>query len=375
MKRIPNIPCCLLAASFASLVTTHVHGDPFVGEFSPITIFDGDVESLYKDGFEEINNSSFRVTKTGTDRYTVNGKAGSDTATIPTKREGNSLVNFPRPTNMGGWKLHDFVMVSDGTTRGFFMISQDAPNDINCAMGLWSDYQGKASVNDFVGTWEIDSYGDTNLLNTKDGFERQMATAEIRKIDSNHIQVMTPGGSPLSLRVSGNEASLESPPVNTATARYHTFRMITDGQKMVFDVVASELDDPTDVSATIGLATKTIAEISVQQPAGTQLVDGRAKSNFGTQSLGGAGRTKTFTIKNTGTSNLTSLAIQKSGSHSKDFIVTGPAKKSLAPGASTTFKVTFKPSAKGTRKATIRIRSNDADENPFDINLTGLGVK
>jgi hypothetical protein len=52
-----------------------------------------------------------------------------------------------------------------------------------------------------------------------------------------------------------------------------------------------------------------------------------------------------------------------------------PPKTSLAPGSSTTFKVIFKPSAKGTRKANIHIKSNDADENPFDIKLTGQGVK
>jgi hypothetical protein len=37
--------------------------------------------------------------------------------------------------------------------------------------------------------------------------------------------------------------------------------------------------------------------------------------------------------------------------------------------------VTFKPKAKGNRNAAIHIRSNDADENPFDIKLTGLGKK
>lgn len=52
-----------------------------------------------------------------------------------------------------------------------------------------------------------------------------------------------------------------------------------------------------------------------------------------------------------------------------------PGAVSLAPGASTTFKVTFKPTAAGTRKAAIHIESNDADENPFDIKLGGEGVK
>jgi len=41
----------------------------------------------------------------------------------------------------------------------------------------------------------------------------------------------------------------------------------------------------------------------------------------------------------------------------------------LAPGASTTFSVTFTPAAAGIRNAAIHIVSNDADETPFDINM------
>jgi hypothetical protein len=44
------------------------------------------------------------------------------------------------------------------------------------------------------------------------------------------------------------------------------------------------------------------------------------------------------------------------------------------PAAATTFELTFTPSATATRTATIHITSNDADENPFNITLTGTGV-
>ena len=58
-----------------------------------------------------------------------------------------------------------------------------------------------------------------------------------------------------------------------------------------------------------------------------------------------------------------------------EFTVGLPGKKALAPGASTTFKVTFKPAAAGSRIAVIKIASNDSNENPFDIKLTGTGIK
>jgi hypothetical protein len=120
---------------------------------------------------------------------------------------------------------------------------------------------------------------------------------------------------------------------------------------------------------------KTGPEITIQQPKGSNLVDGVTKKSFGTIALGKTGPTKPFTIKNTGTTKLKVLAARKDGSHAGDFIITTPVKATLAPGTSTTFKVRFKPAAEGPRTAILHILSNDADENPFDITLTGQGVK
>jgi hypothetical protein len=125
---------------------------------------------------------------------------------------------------------------------------------------------------------------------------------------------------------------------------------------------------------TIGSAPKS-PEIGVQQPVGSNLSDNAGRKGFGTAKIGGKGNTKTFTIQNTGTAKLTGLKITKNGANQGDFKVGLPGAVSLAPGASTTFKVTFKPTAAGTRKAAIHIESNDADENPFDIKLGGEGVK
>jgi hypothetical protein len=123
-----------------------------------------------------------------------------------------------------------------------------------------------------------------------------------------------------------------------------------------------------------GNATEAVPEISVEQPKGSSLVDGKTKKSFGSVRVGKAGIAKVFTIRNQGSANLKGLAITKSGKNAKDFVVTAPAKTTLSAGSTTTFKVTFKPTAKGTRNASIRIKSNDADENPFDIKLTGLGL-
>lgn len=128
---------------------------------------------------------------------------------------------------------------------------------------------------------------------------------------------------------------------------------------------------------TIGSSAEKNPEISVQQPAGSELADGKpaSKRSFGSVKVGQAGKAKLFTIKNNGTANLTGISVKKDGAAKGDFTVSQPAKTTLAAGESTKFKVTFSPSAKGVRKAALHIKSNDADENPFDIGIVGEGVK
>ncbi len=115
-------------------------------------------------------------------------------------------------------------------------------------------------------------------------------------------------------------------------------------------------------------------EIVVQQPLGSNVLDNGLGRIFGTAKIKGKGKSRTFTIQNTGTETLAGLTITKDGSHNQDFIISAPVMTSLAPGASTTFKVTFKPKAKGNRTAAVHITSNDANENRFDIKLKGLGA-
>jgi hypothetical protein len=135
-------------------------------------------------------------------------------------------------------------------------------------------------------------------------------------------------------------------------------------------------DIPFDIAlaGTASPALPNTPEIVVEQPARNGLVDGRSKISFGTTKVGKAGITKTFIIKNIGTAPLNSIAISKDGKHRKDFIVTPSGKTSLPPGSSTQFKVKFQPTAGKTRESWIRIRSSDANENPFDIKLTGHGA-
>lgn len=128
-----------------------------------------------------------------------------------------------------------------------------------------------------------------------------------------------------------------------------------------------------DVNLT-GTSAKPVPEISIQQPLGTDLIDGKVNRSFGTAKVGKSGRSITFNIVSAGTGDLTNIKLAVIGTQKSDFIVTKPAKTIVPAGTSLAFKVTFKPSAAGARIATLQIGSNDANESPFDIKLSGQGA-
>ena len=158
---------------------------------------------------------------------------------------------------------------------------------------------------------------------------------------------------------------------STATLALYTSNGVGNYEVSIVGVGSVSLNG----TFTFGTAVVLGSEISIQQPVGTELVDGSSKKNFGSVKIGKVSAAKVFTLKNTGESALTGLAISKSGKNAADFTTSALAATSLAPGASMTFKATFKPKTKGAKKATIQIKSNDKDESPFDIPVTGSGLK
>jgi hypothetical protein len=82
----------------------------------------------------------------------------------------------------------------------------------------------------------------------------------------------------------------------------------------------------------------------------------------------------TFAVRNRGTAPLLlngapAITIQGSGANS--FVIEEYSVSTLAPGASTSFKVIFWPQTPGLKTATVSIPSNDADRANFIIQLSG----
>ena len=137
------------------------------------------------------------------------------------------------------------------------------------------------------------------------------------------------------------------------------------------ETVYGACTSPTRVQVT---ATINYSEIDIQGNA-TSIVDGDSTpaitdwTDFGT-----ANSTRTFTIRNTGTSLLKVGAITFSGTNASEFRVTSAPSATVPVGSSTTFTVTFTPTAIGLRTANISIVNNDTNENPYDFAVQGTGI-
>ena len=104
---------------------------------------------------------------------------------------------------------------------------------------------------------------------------------------------------------------------------------------------------------------------------GVDIVDGDSTpsaadfTDFGSTDTSGE-MTREFVIRNTGIAGALTLG-PVSITGASDFLLRDAPATSLAPGASTTLRLAFAPTARGVRNAVVSIANNDANEHPFDF--------
>jgi VWFA-related protein len=84
---------------------------------------------------------------------------------------------------------------------------------------------------------------------------------------------------------------------------------------------------------------------------------------------------QTITVQNTGTGSLNVGQIAKAILSSGPFSLLNDtcSGQSVAPGGTCTFQIRFSPSSEGASNDVFNIPSNDPDENPVAVNVTGYG--
>ena len=111
----------------------------------------------------------------------------------------------------------------------------------------------------------------------------------------------------------------------------------------------------------------------MESPVGTDLTDGSLFAlDFGTTDVGES-LTRSFRVKNPGTGVLSITGVSFTGTAAEDY-TTNLTPTTVSAGSQVDFTVTFAPRGSRERNATMRIASDDADENPFDVKLRGYGT-
>lgn len=225
-----------------------------------------------------------------------------------------------------------------------------------------------AGTNLVDGTATVD-YGSVNLGS------KSVKTFTVKNTGTAAMTITNPvtknGTNSADFTVSAIATSLAAGGSTTFTV---TFAPSAAGARTAAIHVASNDTDENPFDINLTGAGGAVPEIAVEQPVGTNLSDGTASVSCGGVNVGSSSSALTFTVKNLGTANLTGLAVTKDGANPTDFTVSALGATTLGAGSSTTFTVTFAPGAAGARSAAIHIASNDSDENPFDITLSGSGL-
>ena len=115
-------------------------------------------------------------------------------------------------------------------------------------------------------------------------------------------------------------------------------------------------------------------QIVIEQPAGSPLTDGVSAVSYGSVKVGSS-LTKTFLIRNTGSTALEISSVTIDGPDAGSFIVGAAPGSSIEAGGSSTLEVRFDAATAGTKTATLHVASSDpAVGAAFDcpLNATGL---
>lgn len=163
---------------------------------------------------------------------------------------------------------------------------------------------------------------------------------------------------------------------NGTTTLSHSFTItvngdtLTEGNENFTVVITPTAANPQNftngtLAQTITINNDDGSEINVLTVA-----NGGTDTGYGNVLVASGTIDRTYTIENSGIGNLILGTVTATG----DFSITAQPSATVTAGGSTTFTVRFDPSAEGARIGTVSFSNNDADENPYNFNVSGVGL-
>ncbi|MBE7491760.1 MAG: choice-of-anchor D domain-containing protein [Planctomycetes bacterium] len=335
------------------------------------TILDGGSDSVSGTVAGAPTNITYTIRNQGTATLTLTGRSfannsncnvvlGSFSSTSLAPSATATLDVTITPIAAGGWSF-DLDIDSDDLDEATYDIFVSGTAQVG----------GEINVERPAGTTILDGGSDT-VTGTSAG----SATIITYTIRNQGTATLTLTGRNVTSLFNTNVAlgafsSSSLAPAATATLNVAITPLSAGGWSFTLNIFSDDLDEGTYDIAVSGTAVPG-GEINVERPAGTTIVDGGSDSVTGT--VAGVATLITYTIRNQGTATLT-LTGRSFANNSNCNVVLGTfSSTSLAPSATATLNVTITPIAAGAWSFDLDIASDDVDENPYDIAVSGTAA-
>jgi hypothetical protein len=325
-----------------------IDSDPVSWNFGSVNIGNHSPKlfSISNTGNAILNTTA--VTLTGANASEFSFQSGDNASfTIPVGTTTHSITVLFNPTSTGS-KSATLKIASNDPDENPFNVSLTGTGtsggtpDIACNFPNWN-----------FGSVNLGSHSDKVFGVRNDG------SASLNIISATLVGA---NASEFSIQSGGGSFSLASGEVRDITVRYTPASV---GAKVAWLEIAS--NDPDENPYRIGMDGTGAAA------SAPDIASDPASWNYGSVNTGDHSD-KMFSISNAGNANLTVASTTLTGANVSEFsIQNGGGAFTLASGASRNIMVRFSPTSAGSKSASLSMASNDPDENPFLINLSGTG--
>ena len=304
-----------------------------------------------------LHNGATNGANTEDGAYTLNGAISGAIARnpsakwwIPTADEWVKAGYYKGGGTDAGYWLYPTQSDVAPSNMGY----SDSVNSANyLTRNVWSGLQPAYAV-----TWSSTYYADQNYLTDVGGMNSPSAYGTFDQAGNVWEWTDSPSSyDATKLQLRGG--SWINPASNLQIQDYNHGDQTTQFSTLGFRVASALPATPT---------------LSIEQPLGLVLSNNAGSTSFGGALINTTATPLSYTLRNTGAALLSDLSVTVLGPDASSFVLTPPAAQRLDPDGSITFTVSFSPQAAGTNGAHLFIESNDTNNSPFVINLSGFGL-
>jgi LPXTG-site transpeptidase (sortase) family protein len=319
--------------------------------------------------------------------YTVDNTAGTEQLSITNVTASNESnvsgfsLDTATPINIAAGTTGTFDVSFDVNINGAFSFDMDIAN----TDGDENPYTITVSGTGTGGVPEIDIQrpASTSII---DGGSDPIGSHALHTVNLTYTVDNSTGGDTLTIsNVTASSLSNVSnfsldttTPITVAAGTTSSFDISFDidvnGAFSFAMAIANDDSDENPYNITVsGIGTGGVPEIDMQRPASTSIADGDTDT-VGNQAVGTVNLT--YTVDNSaGTGALTISGVTASSlSNVSGFSLITATPITIAPGATSTFNVSFTVGVNGAFSFDMAIANDDSSENPYNIAVSGTGT-